>query len=358
MVKLVDWSLLGLVVCASILLGIFLINRGRRKRQSADVLAVRTANGIDEGLFVRAGGIEQWISIRGEDRNNPVLLVLHGGPATSYMAFTQFFLSWERHFTVVQWDRRGVGKTFGRNGSSGSGEMTLDRIADDGADIAAFLCRHLHRDRIFLLGHSMGSMIGITLAARRPDLVDAYVGTEQIIDMASNEDLSYRIILERARACAAVQTVRKLERIGPPPYRNPRHWGVKQSAAEVVDSAYGRIAGHGLRTMLYSPSYSFKDIFDFVGGSRFSIDKLYSQWQAFDARQLGSSFKTPIFIIEGESDVMTPPELADAWLAGIDAPQKAFVPIKGGSHMVFVTAADAYLAELLARVRPLAAIRA
>lgn len=132
--------------------------------------------------------------------------------------------------------------------------------------------------------------------------------------------------------------------------------GVKQSAAEVVDPAYGSIIGHGLRTMLYSPSYSLKDIIDFVGGSRLCIDKLYPQWQAFDARQLGTTFKTPIFIIEGESDVMTPPELANEWLAAIDAPQKAFVPIKGGNHMVFVTAADTYLAELLARVRPLAAL--
>jgi pimeloyl-ACP methyl ester carboxylesterase len=86
----------------------------------------------------------------------------------------------------------------------------------------------------------------------------------------------------------------------------------------------------------------------------FCISKLYPQWMVFDAHKLGNSFKTPIFIIEGESDVMTPSELADEWVSTIDAPQKAFVPIQGASHLAFVTAPDTYLGELLGRVRPLA----
>jgi pimeloyl-ACP methyl ester carboxylesterase len=98
--------------------------------------------------------------------------------------------------------------------------------------------------------------------------------------------------------------------------------------------------------VLFSPSYSLKDMF--------CISKLYAQWMAFDARRLGTSFQTPIFIIEGENDVMTPSELAREWVSTISAPQKAFVPIKGASHLAFVTAADAYLAELVDRVRPLA----
>jgi pimeloyl-ACP methyl ester carboxylesterase len=342
--------LLALVICAAA----WLAYRAHRQRLNASALAIRTPNGIDDGLFVRAGGIEQWISIRGEDRSNPVVLVLHGGPATSYMSFSAFFQPWERHFTVVQWDRRGVGKTFGRNGRDRSGEMTLDRIAADGNEIAEFVCHHLHKDKIILLGHSMGSMIGILMAARRPDLFHAYVGTEQIVDMARNEQSSYQIILERARSAGDAATVKKLERIGAPPYQKPMDWGVKQRAAEVADPEYGRIAGRIRRMVLFSPNYSLKDILDFLGGSMFCISKLYTQWMEFDARWLGTSFQTPIFIIEGENDMMTPSELASEWVSTIDAPQKAFVPINGASHLAFVTAADAYLAELVGLVRPLA----
>lgn len=345
---------LGALLALAILAAALQAYRAHRQRLNAAALAIRTPNAIDEGLFVSAGGIDQWISIRGEDRSNPVVLVLHGGPATSYMSFAPFFQTWERHFTVVQWDRRGVGKTFGRNGRTGSGEMTLDRIADDGNEVAEFVRRRLHQEKIILIGHSMGSMIGISMAARRPDLFHAYVGTEQIVNMAENEAVSYQTILDRTRSRGDAKTVKKLERIGAPPYKKPMDWGVKQGAAESADPAYGRIAGRIRQMVLFSPSYSLKDILDLIGGSMFCMSKLYTQWMAFDAHRLGTSFQTPIFIIEGESDVMTPSELAGDWVATIDAPQKAFVPIQGASHLAFVTAADAYLAELIGRVRPLA----
>ena len=193
----IAWGVLAIVA-----LGVvgFLAYRSQRQRSNAAALSIRAPNGIDEGMFVELGGIKQWIRIRGEDRSNPVLLVLHGGPATSYMGLTPIFQPWESAFTIVQWDRRGVGKTFGRNGRSGSGEMTLDRIAADGAELSEYLGKHLRVDKIVLLGHSMGSMIGVSMAARRPELFYAYVGTEQIIDMAVNEAVSYKIILERVRA--------------------------------------------------------------------------------------------------------------------------------------------------------------
>lgn len=113
-IRLLSRGAVGLLLLLAILTVTFLAYRAHRQSASVAAPAIRTPNGIDEALFVRAGGIDQWVSIRGENRSNPVMLVLHGGPATSYMSFTTFFQPWERYFTVVQWDRRGVGKTFGR----------------------------------------------------------------------------------------------------------------------------------------------------------------------------------------------------------------------------------------------------
>ena len=329
-------------------------HRRRRKREIATHLRIDTPNAIDEGLFVKLGEIEQWVRIRGEDRGNPVLLVMHGGPATSYMAFAPLFRSWERHFTVVQWDRRGVGKTFGCNGRAGCDEMSLERIAADGAELCEFLIRHLHKTKIILLGQSMGSMVGISIAALRPDLLHAYVGTEQIIDMARNETVSYQLILERVRAIGDVKSAKALEHIGRPPYANPRAWGTKQRAAGAADGAYGSLGRRVRGLILYSPEYSPKDVLDLVRGAIFCLSKLYSQWMSFNAHRLGTHFNTALFIIQGENDVMTPTELARDWLATIEAPHKSFSAISGGGHMVMVTAADAYLHELIQRVRPLA----
>ena len=346
---LIAWGVLAIVVLG--VLG-FWTYRSQRQRANAAALSIRAPNGIDEATFVEVGGIDQWIRIRGEDRRNPVLLVLHGGPATSYMGFTPIFQPWESSFTVVQWDRRGVGKTFGRNGRSGSGEMTLDRIVADGAELAEYLSKHLHVDKIVLLGHSMGSMIGVSMAAHRPELFYAYVGTEQIIDMAVNEAVSYRIILERVRAQGNAKVVKQLERIGPPPYESVRVWGTKQYAAEAADPGY-RETALNIRPMIgYSPAYSLKDLLDLVRGALFCMSKLYDQWMRFDAHRLGNRFEIPIFVIQGASDVMTPTELAENWLATVDAPHKEMIKIERGGHLVMATAPDAYLRELVGRVRP------
>jgi pimeloyl-ACP methyl ester carboxylesterase len=348
------WTLITLLALATAVLTGFLVYRSRRRARNRAALEIATPNGLVEGRFVTVGGIEQWISIRGEDRGNPVILVLHGGPATSYMSFTPLFRAWEKHFTVVQWDRRGVGKTFGRNGRAGSGEMTLERIASDGTELAELLRHELGKAKIILLGHSMGSMIGVAMAARRPDLFHAYVGTEQIIDMTPNEAESYRLILERVREQGNHKAVEKLERIGPPPYDRPRVWGVKQGQAEVADSAYGALAGQIGQFLFYSPAYRLRDLVSFIGGQAFCMGKLYSQWMAFKARDLGARFGLPVFIIQGANDVMTPTPLAAAWLDEISAPQKKLVAIPGGGHLVFATAADTYLEALRKWVRPLA----
>jgi pimeloyl-ACP methyl ester carboxylesterase len=351
------FQLLGVglgVAAMALLVTVLLVRRAANRRDNAQDLHIVAPQGIQEGLFVPAGGISQWLSIRGEDRSNPVLLVLHGGPATSYAGLEKLFRAWEGQFTVVQWDRRGVGKTFGRNGAAGSGEMTLARIVADGIEIARFLCQHLRQERIALLGHSMGSMIGISIAARAPELLHAYVGTEQIIDMATNEQLSYRVMLERARELGDARTLKALRRVGPPPYSTAMRWGRKQQLAEKTDPAYGKVASAVPGTMWTSPSYTLKDLLHVFGGMRFCLAKLYPQWMAFDAHALGTQFRVPIFIIEGETDVMTPPELAKSWLEKIEAPHKEFVPIEGASHLAFATAAPQYLAELVRKVRPLA----
>ena len=118
-----------------------------RQRRVAKTLTIGTPNGIVEERFVRIGGIEQWIQIRGEDRDNSVLLVVHGGPGWPNAIFTPTLGSWEKHFTVVQWDQRGVSKTMGRNGKAGSGELSFDRTVSDAMEVTEFLRWHTNTPR-------------------------------------------------------------------------------------------------------------------------------------------------------------------------------------------------------------------
>jgi pimeloyl-ACP methyl ester carboxylesterase len=130
------------------------------QHRKARALAIVTPSGIDEGLFARIGGIDQWVQIRGESRANPVILLLHGGPGFSYIPFTEIFRPWEKHFTVVQWDQRGAGRTYGRNGKAGSGEMTIDRMVQDGLEVAEFIRKRLGTERVILLAHSWAQFSG------------------------------------------------------------------------------------------------------------------------------------------------------------------------------------------------------
>jgi pimeloyl-ACP methyl ester carboxylesterase len=123
-------------------------------------------------------------------------MAAQAGPAT----FTLPLRSLEKHFTVVQWDERGVSKTLGRNGKAGSGEMSFARRVSDAIEVTEFLRNHMRKDKVILLAESMGTLVGVPLVKRRPDLFYAYVGTDQYVDMARNEALKYQMTLERLRA--------------------------------------------------------------------------------------------------------------------------------------------------------------
>jgi pimeloyl-ACP methyl ester carboxylesterase len=341
------WSVVGVAVLAAA----WAINGRIRRARIAARLRIKSPRGIQEAGFVRIGGIDQWVQIRGEDRANPVLLVLHGGMAMSYMPQTEAFRPWEAHFTVVQWDRRGVGKTFGRNKARGSGEMTLERIAADGLELAGHLRQRLGKAKILLMGHSMGSQVGVTMAARGPEHFHAYLATEQIVTMSQNEQVTYRMTLDRLKAQGLDKDARRLERLGPPPYPTAMRWGVKQGMAEKADAAYGAVLKEMGRRLMRA--YSLNDVVNFFAANQFCASRLFKQWMAFDARALGDRFGLPVVVIQGEDDLMAPIGLVSAWLDGVQAPSKRLIPLKAG-HLSMFSAPDAFLRALISEVRPLA----
>ena len=345
-----QWSVLGVALLAAVA-AVWGMGRALRRRREASRMRIRSPRGIQEASFVRIGGIDQWVQIRGEDRSNPVLLILHGGMAMSNMTQTEAFRPWETHFTVVQWDRRGVGRTFGRNGPNRSGEMTLDRIAQDGLELADHLRPRLGKAKILLMGHSMGSQIGVTMAARGPEHFHAYLATEQIVTMAENEAVTYRMTLERLRAQGQVKEARRLERLGPPPYPAAIRWGVKQGMAEKADAPYGAALKQMGRRMVRL--YSLKDLMDFFAANQFCASRLFKQWMAFDAHKLGDRFALPVVVIQGEDDLMAPMSLVSRWLDGVQAPMKRLVALKAG-HLSMFTTPEAFLEALVGQVRPLA----
>lgn len=326
------------------------------RRRNASDYAITTPNGIDERRYITIGGIEQWISIRGEDRNNPVILFVHGGPgdATNLYGYA-VFRPWLGRFTVVQWDERGAGLTYARNGPSLASTTTIDRIANDGIELADSLRKGLGKDKIVLVAHSFGSLIGLLMAKARPDLFYAYVGTGQIGAPAPTEQaVAYRELLSAARQRGERIAVRELTDIGPPPFRNARGYGVQHKWGNLLEHA-DAFLNSTLSLKLAAPGYTLRDVNATFDGEVFSGEQLVAQINAFDFTRLRGTYKLPIFVFQGVDDYTSPGSLARTFVDSIRAPRKAFVSITGGGHFAVFTRADAFLAELVNRVLPLAA---
>ncbi|PYT19328.1 MAG: hypothetical protein DMG59_00730 [Acidobacteria bacterium] len=323
------------------------------RARNAEQFAISPKNGIDEATYVSIGGIEQWVTIRGEDRANPVLLFLHGGPGDVTNPWTfALFAPWEKHFTVVQWDQRGAGRTLRRTGHAVAPTMTLDRMAQDGIEVAEYLRTHLRKDKIIVVAHSFGSIFGMRMISARPDLFHAYVGTGQVADSTRNYSAAYDALVRKAQATANQPALDDLRRVGPPPYKSGEGYRVQRKWANRFEGADQFLFGT-LGLALVAPGKSVQDINDSADGQMLSGERLVSQTTSLEPKDLGLNFAIPIFFLQGAEDFTTPTELARRYLASIRAPRKEFVPLKGGGHFAVFMNSGQFLEVLVKRVRPL-----
>jgi pimeloyl-ACP methyl ester carboxylesterase len=356
--RVIKISLLGLLGLLVILIVGAFSYRAYRQHQNATVLAIHTPNGIDEAMFVPIGGINQWITIRGQNRDNPVVLFLHGGPGTpTNLLDFPMAPAWTPSFTLVQWDQRGAGKTFASGGTSAA-DMTIDRMAQDGIELTQFLRGYLHKGKIIIVGHSWGTVLGVHMAKARPDLFYAYVGTGQIVDVPQNESVNYDRLLDKARDRGDTKAVEALKASGPPPYKTMGALRTEQIWATTYEQADSYLAQEQ-SSSLYAPMYSLKDLYHAVESIRFTLDtfigpSMVGPLMTANLKSLGSDFALPMFVFEGPDDYITSPELAKGYVDMLNAPQKEFVMLPAGGHFAVFTHPDAFLKEMNSRVRLLA----
>jgi len=323
-----------------------------RTRNAKDY-ALTTPNAIDEASYVTLGGIDQWVTVRGEDRANPVVLVLHGGPgdATNPWGYAGF-RRWLRTYTVVQWDQRGSGRTLGRNGAASAQTLTIERMVDDGLELVETLRRTLRQHRIILLGHSWGSVLGVLMVKKAPAQFRAFVGTGQVERPTGRYDVAFDALLGKARAAGNSRALRELEEVGPPPYKDGRGYQVQRRWANLFEGADTFIASM-LGFALGAPSYTLRDVHDWFEGQKLSGERIIALERLLSPAVFSGRFEVPIFVIQGDEDLTTPTSAANAFVDRIDAPQKSFTTIKGGHFAVFMNSAKFVkeMTGLLASIR-------
>jgi pimeloyl-ACP methyl ester carboxylesterase len=318
----------------------------------ANKTRITSPDGIDEAKFIEVNGAEEWITIRGDDKDKPVILFLHGGPSEANSPFVEFYTSFEKDFVFVQWDQPGAGKTYIRAGSH-QPKLMIESMAADGIGVAEYVENELRKPKIILIGQDWGGVLGVRMIRQRPDLFSVLLGTGQIIGMASTQDVLYEYALSHATATHDEKMLAALKQLGPPPY-NLERYGQFQDCCRNQFWPPDDIAGiNRMKAVLVvSPSLSIGEVSGWIKGLRTGEKELDTMLMTMeDLRKTDTTFSVPVFFIQGEDDNVTPTSLVADYISKIQAPAKKLDIVPGAGHFVMWTHPAEFLSFLREDVR-------
>ncbi|MCE9499095.1 MAG: alpha/beta hydrolase, partial [Leptospira sp.] len=200
------------------------INLENELKAKTDITSQDGIQSIEKWMI---NGNGQWVSIRGQNKNNPIILMVHGGPGSADMSMARHIdLTTEKYFVVIRWDQRNAGKSFSFLG--GAGELVPETYLADLHLLVQEIKKKFSRNKIYIAGHSWGSIISAISASRNPEDYYAYIGIGQFVHGLENEKYSYRFTLQEAEKDKNEKAIRELKEIGEPPFEGLRKLGVER----------------------------------------------------------------------------------------------------------------------------------
>lgn len=331
---------------------------------------VKSPKGIEELKSIEINGTDQWLHIRGRNRNNPILLFLHGGPGFPMIGFMDAIQRpWEDYFTVVHWDQRQTGKSY-YPADDVNKPISIAQMIKDSEEVLKTLRHHLKQDKLFLLGHSWGSVLGVHMAKRHPEWLHAYIGVGQVVNMMDNERALYERLKNYARGEKEKKLMTKLEDIAP--YPDPNRPG--QSFVEngiFLRSELSRLGNevmmrhlswHDVNKMislerLMSPHLTLTDLALSISGGEAALFRppycLAKEFMDIDLpNDLGSDFEVPIFFFTGAHDWQVSHILSEKWFSQIESPHKELIKFQESCHMIVNEEPGKVLTALVSKVLP------
>ncbi|HEX5263200.1 MAG TPA: alpha/beta hydrolase [Phenylobacterium sp.] len=353
------WGASGLAGLATFLSLGALDAQAAAEAQTNAAFAITDPKGIDEEQFLAINGADQWVTIRGRDRANPVILVVGGfgtdSPGAVASPFLGAFQSWEPDFTVVQWDTRGAGKTFAKAGNKLDPDLGVDLLMRDALTLTDLLRQRLGKRKIVLLGVGFGSTLAARLALDHPDRYSAYVAAGQIADRRiARETAAIAYVRALAEARGDQAALADLQFAGPHPFSDmPRDPKKVEAWMRGSTPFRPRVPPNQRGDVLSAPHWSVTDALAIRLGQDASEAKFGKAWgEDFDYAGLSGRYSVPVFLIQGDNDFDAPLSLSKAWLDRIWAPAKSITVIPGAGDHAIQTDPDAYLKVLRSEVRP------
>lgn len=292
---------------------------------------------------IELNGVEQWILIRGEDVSKPVLLFLHGGPGSAEMPLYRFNPYLERYFVVVMWDQRGSGKSYSKKIPEES--MTIEQFIDDTHELTRILKKRFSTDKIYLVGHSWGSGLGMLTVDLYPEDYYAFVGIGQIVNLVENEQVSWQFCLDEARKRGDKKAIKQLEEVGPPVngvykgdfkgdkfvmrgLQTERKWLTKYEGWWYGKTGYGMI----IKVLLSTKEYTLGECIRYIKGSMFSLKAMWPDLNEINLEEDVPEVKIPVYFCVGQHDYNTPGEVSYPYYEKLKAPSKEFIWFENSAH--------------------------
>lgn len=329
------------------------------KKTITDLNRIVSPEGIQETFKERIGGIDQWVYVRGQDKSNPIILFLHGGPASPASPTTWMYQRpMEEYFTFVNYDQRAAGKTYLENKPhEPSDSLYIDQYVDDAIELTKAISKRYGVDKVILMGHSWGTIVGMKAALKRPGLYYAYVGIGQVINSRLNEQLSFKYALRKAREHENKEALKELKGISPYPGKRPitrKRVGTERTWAQYYGglSAYRHNSTYYFKAPRLSPVYNDSAIAAIDQGSLFTLKRVLDEFMEVDFTGV-KEFPIPVIMFMGRHDYTTPSAPTRKWLNNVSAPYKKGIWFENSAHLIQYEEPGKTLLSLVKYVLPL-----
>ncbi|MEP6632253.1 MAG: alpha/beta hydrolase [Lapillicoccus sp.] len=319
-------------------LALLALTAGLSRPAGTDAIVTDTGSPVQgsvaELTSVPIGGHDQTLMIRGDSTSNPVLLFLAGGPGgTELGALRRHGQALEKDFLVVTWDQRGTGKS--SDALDPTATLTLQQAVTDTTEVSNYLRGRFGQDKIYLLGQSWGTILGVLAAQQHPELYRAYIGVGQMVDPRETDEVFYRDTLAWARNTNKTGLVDQLTTAGPPPYTDMLDYEpvlTNDSLVYPYDHTHNSEGAGGFSTNLFVNEYTLMDQLHAFAGFFDVFTVLYPQLQNLDLRRDATRLRVPVYLVEGRFEAPGRLGPATQWFSLLDAPAKHLVTFDTSGH--------------------------